>query len=164
MGLIVLSLVERSSLSHSLSLSPPPPRNYFIFEPFLIRTCANSLHTKYRKTQSNSSVLLKKSYSIGTFINFVRCVLFSRVFHVDPPCLGEMTAVMACWKLHSFDDSPCKKEIQAFNICTQEVVSFIYYFLLFFFFFFYDFSFLFTRLFLLIATFQLRFFTVIFCM
>ena len=42
---------------------------------------------------------------------------------LGPPCLGEMTAVMACWKLHSFNDVQCRKEIEAFNTCSREVVS-----------------------------------------
>ncbi|CAI8048502.1 hypothetical protein GBAR_LOCUS26748 [Geodia barretti] len=40
---------------------------------------------------------------------------------LGPPCLGEMTAVMACWKLHSFNDVQCRKEIEAFNTCSREV-------------------------------------------
>ena len=58
---------------------------------------------------------------------YVYLILFSlpppMLLILDPPCLGEMTAVMACWRLHSFNDVQCRKEIEAFNTCSQEVVS-----------------------------------------
>ena len=40
-------------------------------------------------------------------------------------CLSEMTAVMSCWKVNSFDDVPCRKEIQDFVACAEKVVSHI---------------------------------------
>ena len=39
------------------------------------------------------------------------------------PCLSEMTAVMSCWKVNSFDDVPCRKEIQDFVACAEKAVS-----------------------------------------
>ena len=39
------------------------------------------------------------------------------------PCMAEMTAVMTCWKAYSFDDIPCKKEVEEFVKCSERVVS-----------------------------------------
>ena len=35
------------------------------------------------------------------------------------PCVQEMTAVMSCWKANTFDDIPCRKEIEAFVSCVE---------------------------------------------
>ena len=37
--------------------------------------------------------------------------------------MGEMTAVMTCWKANSFDDVPCKKEVEEFVKCSERMVS-----------------------------------------
>ena len=37
------------------------------------------------------------------------------------PCLQEMTAVMSCWKANTYDDLPCRKEIQQFVLCAERV-------------------------------------------
>lgn len=46
-------------------------------------------------------------------------VRMSRKTSSNPPCLAEMTAVMACWKVNSFEDVPCKKEIEDFVQCME---------------------------------------------
>ena len=45
------------------------------------------------------------------------------MFSAVVPCLSEMTAVMSCWKVNSFDDVPCRKEIQDFVACAEKAVS-----------------------------------------
>eukprot|EP00731_Ephydatia_muelleri_P025565 Em0017g648a len=37
------------------------------------------------------------------------------------PCLAEMTTVMTCWKANSFNDIPCKKEVEEFVKCSERV-------------------------------------------
>ena len=54
-----------------------------------------------------------------TIILMLVYTLFSAVV----PCLSEMTAVMSCWKVNSFDDVPCRKEIQDFVACAEKAVS-----------------------------------------
>ena len=43
--------------------------------------------------------------------------------HSARPCLAEMTSVMTCWKANSFNDVPCKKEVEEFVKCSERVVS-----------------------------------------
>ena len=51
--------------------------------------------------------------------NLVMLLFFPAVV----PCLSEMTAVMSCWKVNSFDDVPCRSEIQDFVACAEKAVS-----------------------------------------
>ncbi len=40
-----------------------------------------------------------------------------------PTCMSEMTAVMSCWKVNTFDDVLCTSEIKRFLECVEKAVS-----------------------------------------
>ncbi len=46
---------------------------------------------------------------------------------VGPSCMSEMTAVMSCWKVNSFDDVSCTGEIKRFIACVEKAVSVLSY-------------------------------------
>ncbi|XP_064388758.1 small ribosomal subunit protein mS37-like [Halichondria panicea] len=47
-------------------------------------------------------------------------VRMSRKSSSSPTCMSEMTAVMSCWKVNTFDDVSCTSEIKRFLECVEK--------------------------------------------